>query len=1007
MDLPARLPILPSQCYPQSLDHGPEGYHGVPPSRKPLRESTGNAQHPHMAWFAQHLDTLSSMPPSIPTPPVLRTQSLVPEYGALPYTKLQRRQESDVHGRGRPQGANPLMPLLPQSFQNYRKKQEDKPDQKWPEVLEGHFIDALLLIPQMRRKKYNMKQTQYGRNMLIGEYLWIAYCQTLPPGAEPETDRSIHRKKVSSHIQVLKNFFSNHRCFHFFFGQRQEDGDDDDVETVSLKTNPILIALSEGRLPVERPNYEYFAQILALNEQVVVRPKRCWIFVSHQDVVVGEDGSGYLPATGDKLAESEYPHLVRNLERETWAKEEQQIFNGALLHEFTKEMHQDESSSVSKLSNKWETAFPELHQRLKAITSTTTDASCSTLHMQVTLELKEKRRFPTQSELNSWVEINIEQPRLLNHRWKVHTRLSRPAELSYSHDDAAPELLYETSAEIAIQYQHRPGCDGPRDGRSQCECILQRCRRDWVAVPFPAEVWALTLTNCAEYPAHPFSDIKKRDKERYPISRKGDEHGDRPASRRRSRQPTQMDLVPKIAMMQEIWSCPPGSPHERDQRWTRRALILWTFKTIHSIEDGKLVTAQGGKMNWRFLTILDPTSETHQRNAIVSGARASGDGYGADTAGLAPCTRPVSRDVVMSPNPAYQQHLRASMSENFSSTWDDASGLGSLGSSATQAAYSAHLMAQTTAPQATAVQAGYDLLDSLGSHSSLATPPPTVSLANSFAQGFDTTSNNTDLLPSYMANHVTVTTAGMDACPRSLGDNLAAVTDPFLSHVGTTYGATQDGILGWGSQGVSDSMGSAAAWSSAYSSGHDAHSHSSNGFWARSQPRLGRGNSEHTKVNLGAEQHYSQQKQQHRHHYPWASNGASEDEHGIWIPVTSATTPRETVISRAGSHSLAATQDRNQKWAHIQAGSATGESDVSQDWEEITALPGMGHSPSPPPAVSGIGSIPRGHEDIQIAVAATLLSGRSHNTLQSLKRSRSNSFDDSDAGRDCRRRRSE
>lgn len=66
----------------------------------------------------------------------------------------------------------------------------------------------------MRRKKYTMKQTQYGRNMLIGEYLWIAYCQSLPPGTEPDPQLELmrERKKVSSHIQVLKNFFSNHRC---------------------------------------------------------------------------------------------------------------------------------------------------------------------------------------------------------------------------------------------------------------------------------------------------------------------------------------------------------------------------------------------------------------------------------------------------------------------------------------------------------------------------------------------------------------------------------------------------------------------------------------------------------------------------------------------------------------------------------------------------------------------------------------------------------------------------
>lgn len=40
------------------------------------------------------------------------------------------------------QGVNPLMPLLTQAFQNYRKKQADKPDQKWPDVLEGPFLDC-------------------------------------------------------------------------------------------------------------------------------------------------------------------------------------------------------------------------------------------------------------------------------------------------------------------------------------------------------------------------------------------------------------------------------------------------------------------------------------------------------------------------------------------------------------------------------------------------------------------------------------------------------------------------------------------------------------------------------------------------------------------------------------------------------------------------------------------------------------------------------------------------
>lgn len=109
-------------------------------SRQPLQVSTGNIQHPHMAWYSQHLEALSSIPSSIPSaiPPVLRTQSLGPDYGAPAYSKPQLHS----HGRRRPQGSNPLMPLLTKDFQNYRKKQEDKPDQKWPEDLEGFFLDG-------------------------------------------------------------------------------------------------------------------------------------------------------------------------------------------------------------------------------------------------------------------------------------------------------------------------------------------------------------------------------------------------------------------------------------------------------------------------------------------------------------------------------------------------------------------------------------------------------------------------------------------------------------------------------------------------------------------------------------------------------------------------------------------------------------------------------------------------------------------------------------------------
>lgn len=74
--------------------------------------------------------------------PVLRTQSLGPDYGAPTYTRSQLRHELQLHGRRKQQDSNPLMPLLSHNFQSYRKKQADKLDQKWPEELEGFFLDG-------------------------------------------------------------------------------------------------------------------------------------------------------------------------------------------------------------------------------------------------------------------------------------------------------------------------------------------------------------------------------------------------------------------------------------------------------------------------------------------------------------------------------------------------------------------------------------------------------------------------------------------------------------------------------------------------------------------------------------------------------------------------------------------------------------------------------------------------------------------------------------------------
>lgn len=675
----------------------------------------------------------------------------------------------------------------------------------------------------------------------------------------------------------------------------------------SLRDHPVLVPLSKKRFPHERADYAYFSRILELDEHIAIRPKRCWIFVAHKDVVVDEDGSGLVRATGQKLARQHYPHLRRNFEREKWSDDEQRIFTGSLVHEYTKRFAQVESGTVRELSAHWKSRFPDLHQHLESMMAANArediiaaEAKCDIMHMHVTLETHTKQPFPTSSVLNSWVEVNIEKPQLLNHRWKVQTRLVRPPELAYSDDKSTPQQVYEVSVEIPIQYKHdqkkcMPGCVSPQ------------CRRDCVMVPFPADIFARTLTNCAQYRAHPpvkeVKIVKKNDGK----NRKNPQRRTKEAKEKivqvvlPSNTPTQMDLVPGIAMMQEIWSCPPGSPQDHEsgsqssQRWTRRGLILWSFQTLHSVgntgdDKGALLTAAGGGTAWRFLTILDPMSDYHlQRSLLPNTGEDNTPGPYRDSPAMtsfATASRDMtSRDMVMSPNPPYEEHLNTSMSENFGAAWAPPGGINPLANgSAAQAAYESHLLAQKTASSAT-TPAAYPILAGYSGHDGLATPPPTASLSSSFATSFDSQPGP----GNYMAPP-----AGMDDPSLSFNGTASHHHHP-AGYSTVTYGEIHDQVSAWDG-GSAWPASAAGGYVSVPAPQHDMH-------WEGHHP---------TDVHP-----YHQQQREH-----WAAASHPEDaaahHQHIWRP----------------SPSLSQIEHQHQHYGHVSPTDRDGWVDVGRPKEE-------------------------------------------------------------------------
>ncbi|KAJ9151744.1 Regulatory protein abaA [Pleurostoma richardsiae] len=901
MELPRS--VLPSQRFSPPPDYPyDQSHHDLSSSRQPLTESDGNGQQQHhhhqnvgpltLCSQASSLTSASPSLRSIPTPPIVPTQSVGSPYNT---TGLRlRRQHSQLQKRSK-YGVNPI--YLSPEFKQYRERQADKSDQKWPDLLEDAFLDALLLIPQMGRRKFSMKKQLYGRNMLISEYLWIAYLRSLPPGAEPNAKEwRRERKQVSSHIQVLKNFFIHHRCYHFFFGKEKDNAPNmggnkklkDDVKSESFKTNPVLIALAQDRLPDVRPNYEYFAQLLASDALVAVKPRTCWIYVSNKRIRDDADGNSYHDSEG-LIDESVFPHRYNFLNgREDWAgrdKEDRAIRN-TLLHEYTWNMKQRESTSVRDISLEWRDTFPELNDALETAAQ---DSRCDILHMHVTLDLYTVSRLPEGSDLNSMIKITVAQPALQNHRWKVVTRLARPAELC----GVAEPTLCKMTNDVGELFQHGPGCD---DRNPNCDCMHSRRRGDICRVPFPAQQWATTLSLCAHYPAYPevrgtggrrSADAEER-KQRAKSASQGPDYGSEYRGRKRAYRPdedepeeqpkqaaadgdlTQLDLIRQVGMLQELWSCPRDA-HGR-QAWTRRAVLVWTFDRCHPYLNAKHETVMlSPGTEWRFLTALDPESPQHQAQMLISG-----------------------REAVQSPPPSYQQQLGAVMSENFTSAWDTMQTMSQMQGGA--GAAGPHHHPRPHHPHHGGMPPGYgpDPISIMDSFSSgLATPPPTAALPPAFPSSFDGSAvgmpahHHAAHDPHHLGAHnlsFMSATSTVDSNPGALVACGPASADAYL--------AAADGTS-WEAAGLAPDVAAAQHWSTSFNNGN--HQANSTLNWQHGTPaESGSGNGDRGGVTgrPSGPPTPSHIPQQH-----W--NAPAADGRNMWAGAA-ATTPQGWMQSGAG-----------------------------------------------------------------------------------------------------------
>lgn len=736
-----------------------------------------------------------SVPQSLPVP-MVPSQS----FDCLYRVPTPRNQPRGFQRRPR-SGVNPLY-FWP-AFRQYRNRQAHKDTQKdkggvWrrPE-LEDAFVDSVLLMPHMGRRKFSMGGKLHGRNMLISEYIFVICVAILGSKEIFRIDNSndsieqMGRKQVSSHMQVVKKFFEDLRCFHFLFpaeekkepGSTNSDDYYDEEEQESFKSNPVLTALAEGRVPDVKPNYEYFSQLLALQSLITVRPKTAEVYVSSSEVKIRDDIA--YDSHDTPLDQESFPHLNKysNCDDSPTV-----LGKDVLLHEYTRSLDRSTSACVKTVTRRWQKDAPEIYETLDLPTR---DEECLLLEMCATLELHDHARFPSGSELTGFVEVAITQPNLQNHRWKCVTRLTRPAEL---HGDDKKQGVYTNETGI-----HRRGCG---DSKPDCDCH-SRPRQD-IHVPFPAVEWASILSQAVQYPdvehqskkekrSKGDGDRKKHDLDRAGSKRKRSEDDGDAASWAR-RELTGSDLICKVAMYQELWSCAPDST-----RWVRQGIIFWRFNTTNQWYKYNPVFKPAGT-SWRWLTVNDPMSRYHQQKALV---------YPSAT---------VSRDSIMSPTPSINQHMTAAMNETFSSAWDTNVSLAQV-------------------PTVPAANNGLTLFESFSN--GLATPPPTAGLQGSYPASFDhgmPPSTGVGFLPSTCSTAGESQSVGGHAQSQSYYDVQTTLADlkPAMSAVNPFQGPTAttgldlsnplvydnsecDGLQGWDMptlDGWSTGTGAGSDWGS-------------------------------------------------------------------------------------------------------------------------------------------------------------------------------------------------